>query len=147
MDALPPVLSYLLRNLPSPSEVIESFRRVPPLAAFSGGILLWLALVRASRWRRYNSIHREYGLKWDNGKGIITPEEAQKIIAVPIMYDMPGLLAYATTFALFKTYGIVRITFDIAKFQCQPRLSAIDFKTASVYKRAQGERNDFKTVR
>jgi len=147
MDALPPLLGYLLRNLPSPSEVIGCFRRVPPLAAFSGGILLWLALVRALRWRRYNAIHHEYGPKWNNGKGIITPEEAQKIIAVAITYDMPGLLAYATTFALFKTYGIVGIAFDIAKFQCQPRLPAIDLKTASVYKRAQVERNDFKTAR
>ena len=77
--------------------------------AVSGGILLWLGLVRTLRWRRYNAIHRKYGPKWNNGKGSITAEEAQNIMAVSIMYDMPMLLNYAIAFVLFKTYAIVRI--------------------------------------
>jgi hypothetical protein len=76
--------------------------------AVSGGILLWLALVRTFRWRRYNSIHRKYGPQWNNGQGNITPEEAQEIMAVSIKYDMPMLLNYSVAFALFKTYAIVR---------------------------------------
>ena len=109
MAALLPLLSYILRCLPSPSEVQTAwFRQVSTLTAFSGGILLWLALVRVFRWRRYNAIHRKYGPRWSNGKGIMTPEEAQKIIAISFMYDMPMLLHIAMAFALFKTYGIVR---------------------------------------
>jgi len=77
--------------------------------AVSGGIFLWLALVRTLRWKRYNAIQRKYGRKWKNGKGNITPEEAQNIMAVSIMYDMPMLLNYSVAFALFKTYAIVRI--------------------------------------
>ncbi|KIM48566.1 hypothetical protein M413DRAFT_20940 [Hebeloma cylindrosporum] len=110
MDAFLPLLSYLLRNLPSPSEVIEWFRHIPKLTAVSGGILLWLALVRTCRWRRFNAIHRKYGPRWKDGKGSITPEEAQKIVAVSIMYDMPIVLNYAIAFALFKTYGIPSIS-------------------------------------
>ncbi|KAF8966158.1 hypothetical protein BDZ97DRAFT_1622952, partial [Flammula alnicola] len=60
----------------------------------------------ALRWRRYNAIHRKYGPKWNDGKGMITPEEAQIIAHVSSMYDMPFLLNYAVAFALFKTYGI-----------------------------------------
>lgn len=111
MDVLPTFLSYLLKHLPSQSEVIEWFQHIPPLIAVSGGILLWLALVRAFRWRRYNAMHRKYGPKWNNGKGIITPEEAQDIMSVSTRYDMPMLLNYALAFALFKTYGIVRLAF------------------------------------
>jgi len=112
MAALLPILRYLLRYLPSPSEIPVWFRQVPTLTltAFSG-VFIWLALVRIFRWRRYNAIHRQYGPRWNNGKGIITPEEAQKIIAVSFMYDMPMLLHIAMAFALFKTYGIVRIPF------------------------------------
>ena len=116
MDALLPLLSYLLGHLPSPSQVNEWFRH-PPLMAFFGGILLWLALVRTFRWRQYNAIHCQYGPRWNNGKGVITPEEAQKIMTASI-YDMPMLLSYATAFALFKTYGIVRYIFEIVQFQC-----------------------------
>ena len=109
MDALLPSLSYLLGHLPSPSQVNERFRHLPALTAFFGGIILWLALVRTFRWRHYNAIHCQYGPRWNNGKGIITPEEAQKIMTASIC-DMPLLLSYATAFALFKTYGIVRIS-------------------------------------
>jgi hypothetical protein len=131
MDALLPLLSYLPRHLPSPSEVIEWFRHVPPLTAFSGGILLWLALVRTFRWRRYNAIHHKYGPKWNNGKGIITPEEAQHIMAVSGMYDMPMLLSFSGAFALFKTYGIVRISLKSHNFNAnhnpnfQPSISKL----------------------
>lgn len=75
--------------------------------AVPGALLLWLALVRAFRWRRYNAIHREYGPKWRNGEGVITPEEAQIIAQLSAAYDMPLLLNYSLAFALFKTYAIV----------------------------------------
>ncbi|KIM44280.1 hypothetical protein M413DRAFT_378573 [Hebeloma cylindrosporum] len=110
MDALPTFLSHLLRHLPSQAEIVEWFRHIPPLLAVSGGILFWLALARAFRWRRYNAMHRKYGPKWSNGKGIITPEEAQDIMSVSTRYDMPMLLNYALAFALFKTYGIPSIS-------------------------------------
>ena len=70
-----------------------------------GGLLIWLVTVRAFRWKRYNAIHRQFQAKYY--KEGITPEEAQKIIQVSTLYDMPLLMNYAIAFALFKTYGIV----------------------------------------
>ena len=76
-----------------------------PVQAVFGGVLIWLVVVRAFRWRRYNAIHRQFEAKYKEGS--ITPEEAQKIMEVSTQYDMPLLLNYALAFALFKTYGIV----------------------------------------
>jgi hypothetical protein len=80
----------------------------PPVRvqAVFGGLLIWLVAVRAFRWKRYNAIHRQFQPKYNSKEGI-TPEEAQKIIQVSTLYDMPLLLNYALAFALFKTYGIV----------------------------------------
>jgi hypothetical protein len=78
-----------------------------PLHAIVGGVVAWVATVRLLRWRHYNAIHRKYGQKWDNGRGVITPEEAQKVCHLSMHYDMPLLLNYAISFALFKTYAIV----------------------------------------
>ena len=75
----------------------------PPVQAVFGGLLIWLVTVRAFRWNRYNAIHRQFQAKHEE----LTPEEAQKIIQVSTLYDMPLLLNYALAFALFKTYGIV----------------------------------------
>jgi hypothetical protein len=75
----------------------------PPVQAVFGGISIWLLTVRALRWKRYNAIHRQFQPKYET----MTPEEAQKIIQLSTMYDMPLLLNYALAFALFKTYGIV----------------------------------------
>ena len=75
----------------------------PPVQAVFGGIVIWLLIVRAFRWKRYNAIHRQFQAKYKT----MTPEEAQKIIQLSTMYDMPFLLTYALAFALFKTYGIV----------------------------------------
>jgi hypothetical protein len=77
----------------------------PPVQALPvfGGLLIWLVAVRAFRWKRYNAIHRQFQAKYEG----ITPEEAQKIIHVSTLYDMPLLMNYAFAFALFKTYGIV----------------------------------------
>ncbi|KAF5319248.1 hypothetical protein D9619_008748 [Psilocybe cf. subviscida] len=71
-----------------------------------GGLLGWLIIVRAFRWRRYNAIHRKYEPKWRNGEGVITPEEAQIIAQLSAAYDMPLLLNYSLAFALFKTYAV-----------------------------------------
>jgi hypothetical protein len=63
----------------------------------------YLSLVRLLRWRRYDKIHRQYGAKINE----LTPQEAQNIMLVSYLYDMPGLLNYALSFALFKTYSVV----------------------------------------
>ena len=76
----------------------------PPVQVVCGGLLFWLVAVRAFRWKRYNAIHRQFQAKYNEG---ITPEEAQRIIQVSVLYDMPLLLNYSLAFALFKTYGIV----------------------------------------
>ncbi|KAF8966173.1 hypothetical protein BDZ97DRAFT_1658235 [Flammula alnicola] len=90
--------------------MIDRLQHITPTIAISGGFVVWLGIVRMLRWRRYNAIHREYGTKWNNGLGKITPEEAQKIIHISTLYDMPLLLNYSLAFALFKTYGIPSIS-------------------------------------
>jgi hypothetical protein len=65
----------------------------------------YLTIVRFFRWRRYNALHREFDGKMET----MTPKEAQEIMAMSYLYDMPGLLNYALSFALFKTYAIVGI--------------------------------------
>ena len=129
MDVLPTFLNYLFVHLPSQSEVLEWFRHVPPFIALLAGILFRLVVVRILRWRRYNAVHRKYGPKWNNGNGIITPEEAQDIMAVSTRYDMPMLLNYSLAFALFKTYGIVRLSslelYSDANLEFQPSISKL----------------------
>lgn len=72
----------------------------------------YFAVVKALRWRRYKRIHRLYEPKFlaaKEGKGDpLTPEEAQIIHHEAHCYDMPLLMHYATEFALFRTYAIVR---------------------------------------
>lgn len=69
----------------------------------AGVFLLYVLLVRLTRWRKYEAIHRKYAHKI----GCLTPEEAQEIILVSSSWDMPNLSGYALAFALFKTYAIV----------------------------------------
>jgi len=69
-----------------------------------------VALTRSRRWDHYNAIHQKYGPKWDNGRGSITPEEAQVVIQLSSCYDMPFILYHAYSFALFKTYAIPSIS-------------------------------------
>ncbi|KAJ7202384.1 hypothetical protein GGX14DRAFT_463470 [Mycena pura] len=70
--------------------------------------LVYLLLVRALRWRRYNAIHKKYTAKYK--AKTLTPEEAQEVIQVSILYDMPMLSEYSLAFALFKTYAIPTIS-------------------------------------
>ena len=77
----------------------------PAVQAVIGCVLIWLIAVRAFRWQRYNAIHRQFQAKYE--EKTMTPEEAQKVIQVSILYDMPLLLNYSLAFALFKTYAIV----------------------------------------
>ncbi|EKM76918.1 hypothetical protein AGABI1DRAFT_122398 [Agaricus bisporus var. burnettii JB137-S8] len=60
------------------------------------------------RFKRYREVHKKYQHKYEAGK--LTPEDAQKIMRVSAMYDMPRLLGYSLAFALFKTYGIPSIS-------------------------------------
>jgi hypothetical protein len=72
-------------------------------------IVTWVALARSRRWNHYNAIHQKYGPKWDNGRGRITPEEAQAVVQLSTYYDMPFVLYRSYAFALFKTYAIVSL--------------------------------------
>lgn len=81
-------------------------------------VLAYLALVRSLRFRRLRCIQKRYGLG-PTASGVLpqdgttptraklTPAEAQEIIHVSLQYDLPGVILYATNFALFKTYSIV----------------------------------------
>ena len=60
--------------------------------------------------------------------GTLPPEEAQRIILLSTSYDMPLLLNYSLTFALFKTYAIMRTTFTLHVRALMMALPAIDIK-------------------
>ncbi|KAJ7119562.1 hypothetical protein C8R44DRAFT_982262 [Mycena epipterygia] len=70
--------------------------------------VVYLCVVRSLRWRRYNAIHKKYSAKFQ--AGTLTPEEAQEVIRVSFMCDMPMLSEYSLSFALFKTYAIPTIS-------------------------------------
>ncbi|KAJ6602380.1 hypothetical protein DFH09DRAFT_1124747 [Mycena vulgaris] len=65
--------------------------------------LVYLCVVRSLRWRRYNAIHKKYSEKFQ--ARTLTPEEAQEVLQLSFMYDMPTLSEYSLAFALFKTYS------------------------------------------
>ncbi|EEB90217.1 hypothetical protein MPER_11604 [Moniliophthora perniciosa FA553] len=89
-------LLSLLPSIPWPSVTI-------PAAV----LLSWLSIARAYRWRRYNYIHRVYGPKYKTGT--LTLEDAQEIVHIITQYEMPVIMEYALTFALFKPYAITFI--------------------------------------
>ncbi|KAF7328936.1 hypothetical protein MVEN_02523500 [Mycena venus] len=70
--------------------------------------VVYLSVVRSLRWRRYNAIHKKYSAKFR--AKTLTPEEAQEVIQLSFMYDMPTLSEYSLAFALFKTYAIPTIS-------------------------------------
>ncbi|TFK63951.1 hypothetical protein BDN72DRAFT_826158 [Pluteus cervinus] len=73
-----------------------------------GAVPLYVGIVRALRWRRYNAIHKKYQAKFERNE--LTPEEAQEIMHVADFYDMPMMMNYSLAFALFKTYAIPTIS-------------------------------------
>ncbi|EIM82611.1 uncharacterized protein STEHIDRAFT_63775 [Stereum hirsutum FP-91666 SS1] len=70
-------------------------------------IISYLVLVRCLRWRRYDKLHMKY-MKRDINS--LTMREAQEILQLSLLWDMPDLVIYAYSFALFKTYGIPTIS-------------------------------------
>jgi len=92
---------------PPAGDVLCAFlRHISPLIqAVFGALLIWLAVVRVFRWRRYNAIHRQFQAAYE--AKTMTPEEAQIVMKVSTMYDMPLLLNYSLAFALFRTYAVV----------------------------------------
>lgn len=97
---------HRLCDNPAGQVICELLTHISPRVQAVSGALVWLLVVRALRWRRYNAIHRQFQAKYET----MTPEEAQKIIQVSTLYDMPLLLNYSLAFALFKTYGIPSIS-------------------------------------
>ena len=81
-----------------------------------GALITWLLLVRSVRWRKYNAVHAKYAAKWNGGKGNITPQEAQEIIRVPMMWDMPFLVSVSRVFGVLKTAAVVRCSHFSAGF-------------------------------
>ena len=111
----------------------------PQVQAVIGGLLIWLVTVQAFRWKRYNAIHRQFQAKYY--KEGITPEEAQKIIQVSTLYDMPLLLNYALAFALFKTYGIVGRSNSLEPLAKHYSSVAFHIRIACNHQRAELPRN------
>jgi hypothetical protein len=70
------------------------------------GVLLaaYISYVRLLRWHRYAAVHAKYaGRPLDS----ITTQEAQEIMQLSMMWDLPWITLYSLSFAMFKGYGIV----------------------------------------
>ncbi|XP_006464016.1 hypothetical protein AGABI2DRAFT_209029 [Agaricus bisporus var. bisporus H97] len=90
---------------------VSNVLQVKPITLTTGIAALfigYLSFVQLLRFKRYREVHKKYQHKYEAGK--LTPEDAQKIMRVSAMYDMPRLLGYSLAFALFKTYGIPSIS-------------------------------------
>ncbi|KAK7028286.1 hypothetical protein R3P38DRAFT_2525928 [Favolaschia claudopus] len=93
----------------------------PKSSVFLAAALVYLGLVRSLRWRRYNAIHKKYSAKFRANS--LTPEEAQEIMQLSFLWDMPTLGEYSLAFALFKTYAIPTISkllLDTKQLASQP---------------------------
>lgn len=76
------------------------------LAPFAVGVLLvYVWTVRRYRFERYDEMYKRFGAKYENGT--LTPEEAQQVIHVMALYDMPTITKYAMGFVLYKEYAVV----------------------------------------
>lgn len=71
-------------------------------------VLGYLCLVQSLRWRRYNAVHEKYRRQFETQT--LTPEEAQQILHVGALYDMPSLVKYSLAFSLFKAAAIPSIS-------------------------------------
>lgn len=87
-----------------------------PLCASFTALAFYLIACKVFRFRRVRKLEKKYGKKTTETDGMDTvgrpditlnPQEMQEIMFTSLEYDMPGLMNYALTFALFKTYGIV----------------------------------------
>ncbi|KAI5891574.1 uncharacterized protein SCHCODRAFT_01096190 [Schizophyllum commune H4-8] len=79
-----------------------------PLTLAATAALAYFALVRALRWRKYDTVHRKYAHKLRDKT--LSPTEAQEIVQLSLGYDMHYIMTMALSFALFKTYGIPSIS-------------------------------------
>lgn len=89
-----------------------------PLYAGFTTLAFYLIACRVFRFRRVRKLENKYGKKTTETDGMgtvgrpditLNPQEMQEIMFTSLEYDMPGLMNYALTFALFKTYGIVSV--------------------------------------
>lgn len=64
---------------------------------------IYMIIVQTLRYKRVQSLEHQVS---DFTK--LTPAQAQKIISVPLAYDLPFITFKAAQFALFQAYGIVR---------------------------------------
>ena len=107
-DIFPRTSLHRLCGIPIRQDLSAVLTHISPRAqAIFSVCLTWLVVVRIFRWKRYNSIHGQFQAKYH--EKTITPEEAQKIIQVSMMYDMPFFMYYASAYAIFEPCAIVSI--------------------------------------
>ena len=64
-----------------------------------------LTLVRVLRYRAFNALHRKYAA-YEKNPYSLSYKQAQEIMQLPLLYDMPFLFGFGTQWALIKSYGI-----------------------------------------
>ncbi|KAJ3562034.1 hypothetical protein NP233_g9825 [Leucocoprinus birnbaumii] len=67
-----------------------------------------MILVRKRRFNWYEEMHKRHENKFLENKS--TPEDARKIILVSLAYDMPLLMHYCLSFALFKSFALLPVS-------------------------------------
>lgn len=114
-------LEFVSCCLPTPI-MLTPFHAIPPgLAVYVvPGLLLYILLARWLRWRNYVAIHKKFEAKFLN-KGL-TKQDAQEIVQISGMWDMPELLYSALSYATIKTYAIVAQSFSLSQVSTYARL-------------------------
>ncbi|KDQ22260.1 hypothetical protein PLEOSDRAFT_53130 [Pleurotus ostreatus PC15] len=79
-----------------------------PTAYVATAFLAYLLCARWLRWRNYLAIHQKFGGKFLIGS--LTIQDAQEIVQVSGIWDMPALLYLALSYATIKTYAIPSIS-------------------------------------
>lgn len=71
-------------------------------------LIAYLLLVQSMRWRVYSRVHRKYAYLMSDLTRM-TPAEAQDIMHASTVWDMPAVTSNALSYAMFRTYAIVRL--------------------------------------
>ncbi|KAI9347447.1 hypothetical protein DFJ73DRAFT_660317 [Zopfochytrium polystomum] len=113
----------LLRSLRSAADAATATtaRTTTTIAAAAAAAAAYLVLVRLLRYRRINAIRRRYAWVKDPAKDL-TLSHARDIYLQTLRYEFPFMTSTSTQLALFRTYGLPKISILLAATQqlCNP---------------------------
>jgi hypothetical protein len=99
-----------LKKIPAIDRLQALVKDAPTWKLGLGAGLAYLALVRALRYRKRDSVARKYPYKTRKDFKNMTADDAQAIVRLVFETEFPFLAEKSLQFALFRTYGIPTIS-------------------------------------